>query len=81
MDDRSYTVHVTITNHVQSRYTLCNIIRGSRSLQNLVAISHRYCQSMITLKAVSEGNNGEDGYSIQGLVVKVKDAVANGYFG
>ena len=49
--------------------------RGSQSLQNLVAISQR---SLLTLKAGCIGNDSKIGYSIQGLVAKVKAAVANG---
>ena len=52
--------------------------RGSQSLQNLVALSLRYCQMLLILKAGWNGNNGNNGYSFQGLVAKVKDIVANG---
>ena len=52
--------------------------RGSRSLQNLVAISQRSWRPLLTLKTSCKGNNGKIGYSIQGLVAKVKDTVANG---
>ena len=55
---------------------LSGIFRGSRSLQNLVAVTQRYCQPLLTLKAGHIGNN--DKYNIQGLVAKVKDTVANG---
>ena len=34
--------------------------RGSRSLQNLVAISRRYCQPLVILKAGCIGNNGKN---------------------
>ena len=53
-----------------------NIGKGSRSLQNLIAISLGYRQLPDALKAGCEWNNGENGYSIQGLVAKVKDTVA-----
>ena len=53
-------------------------IRGSQRLQNLVAISERYCRSLLTSKASCIGNNGKIGYSIRGLLAKVKDTVANG---
>ena len=51
------------------------VFRGSRSLQNLVTISQRYCRPLLTLKAGCIGNNGKTGYSIQGLVSKAKDTV------
>ena len=34
--------------------------RGSRSLQNLVAISQRYCQPLLTIKAGCMGSNGKN---------------------
>ena len=49
-----------------------------QSLQNLIAISQRSWQPLLTLKAGCIGNNGKIGYSIQGLVAKVKDTVAIG---
>ena len=47
--------------------------RGSRSLQNIVAISTGYL--LIRVEC-----NVKIGYLVQGLVAKVKDTVANGYF-
>ena len=41
--------------------------------KNLVAISYR-CSCAIS----KAGNNGKNGYSIEGLVAKVKGTVANG---
>ena len=57
-----------------------NILAGvPEALQNLIVISLRYRQLVLTLKASCEWNNGENGYSVQqGLVAKVKDTVANG---
>ena len=58
---------------------LCQFIhRGSWSLQNLVAIFQRYNQPVLTSTAGCMGKDGKIGYSIQGLVAKVKDTVANG---
>ena len=51
---------------------------GSRSLQNLVAISPKYYWPVLVTKAGCKGDNGKNGYSIQGLVAKVKDTVSNG---
>ena len=34
--------------------------RGSRNLQNVVAISQRYCQSLLTIKAGCIGSNGKN---------------------
>ena len=54
---------------------------GSQSSQNLVAISIGYCQTLLTVKQVVYvyvGCNVKIGYSVQGLVAKVKDTVANG---
>ena len=34
--------------------------RGSRSLQNLVAISQKYCQPLLTIKAGCMGSNGKN---------------------
>ena len=36
------------------------LIRGSRSLQNLVAISQKYCQLLLTIKAGYMGSNGKN---------------------
>ena len=53
---------------LSSRYSVlqgtftCRLItdfRGSRSSQNLVAISQRYCRPLLTLKADCIGNNGK----------------------
>ena len=49
-----------------------------RSLRNLVANSHKYYWPVLISKAGYKGNNGKIGYSIQGLVAKVKDTAANG---
>ena len=35
-------------------------LRGSRSLQNLVAVSQRYCQPLLTIKAGCIGSNGKN---------------------
>ena len=53
-------------------------VRGSQSLQNLVAIFQRYNQPVLTSTAGCMGKDGKIGYSIQRLVAKVKDTVANG---
>ena len=42
---------------VHYQITVFNV--SSRNLQNLVAISQRYCQSLLTLKAGCKGNNGK----------------------
>ena len=39
---------------------LLYINRGSRSLQNLVAISQRYYQPLLTIKAGCMGSNGKN---------------------
>ena len=38
----------------------CGLHRGSRSLQNLVAISQRYCQALLIIKASCIGSNGKN---------------------
>ena len=58
-------------------YSILSLNRGSRSLQNLVAISQRSWRPLLTLKAGCI--MAKIGYSIQGLVAKVKDTVANSY--
>ena len=52
--------------------------RGSRSLQDLVAIFQGHCRPLLSLKAGCIGNMGIIGYSAQELVAKVNGAVANG---
>ena len=74
-----YVVHM-ITYSLTCVYCVCGREgdRGSRSLQNLVAISQKYCQPLLTIKTGCMGSNGKIGYSIQKVVAKVKDEVANG---
>ena len=53
--------------------------RGFRSLQNLVVIAPKILLTSADLKGKGyKGNNSEIGYSVQGLVAKVKDTVVNG---
>ena len=41
-------------------YLKYNINRGSQSLHNLVAISQRYCQPLLTIKVGCIGSNGKN---------------------
>ena len=63
---------------------VCVCVQGFTKLTNLIAISID-CQSLLTLKQVVctfiLGCNVRVGYSVQGLVAKVKDTVANRCFG
>ena len=58
-------------------YNFLWVPRDSRSLQNLVAISQILLTSA-DLKAGYKGKSGKNGYSVQGLIAKVKGTVANG---
>ena len=81
---KEYTVPVCVTlkpifdNNNNIEGISVYIIRGSRSLQNLVAISQKYCQPLLTIKAGVWEVMAKIGYSIQKVVAKVKDTVANG---
>ena len=48
--------------HCLVMYMTCTMTttRGSRSLQNLVAISQKYCQPLLTIKAGCMGSNGKN---------------------
>ena len=53
---KSFVVDSSYENH-ENACTL--LIRGSQSLQNLVAISQKYCQPLLTIKAGCMGSNGK----------------------
>ena len=54
-------------------------LHQSQGLPKLIAISQRFCQPLLTLEAgcVQEIIMAKIGYSVRGLVAKVKDTVAN----
>ena len=46
--------------HTGLKSTCTAIVRGFQSLQNLVAVSQRYCQPLLTIKAGCMGSNGKN---------------------
>ena len=50
--------------------------QGFSKLTNFVAVSQRYHQPILTLRAGCIGIMANIGYSVQELVAKVKDAIA-----
>ena len=71
-------IHTHIRTYIRSIILSEILYIGIRSLQNLVAISIEYCQTLLTLKQDEVVYRMYCSYSVQGLVAKVKDTVAIG---
>ena len=66
---------IIIESHIIAVAVLTHTHRGSQSIQNAF---FKDIAAVLTLKEDCKGNNSENGYSVQGLLAKVKDKVANG---
>ena len=64
----------------KSGMAACQLVewQGFPKLTKFVAISQRYHQPILTLRAGCIGVMAKIGYSVQELVAKLKDTIANG---